>query len=507
MVTPSVVSMELLLDDLDNPALLAASSEATRARRLAEVLELRVLSQWAAAHSEDPTEGPDGDFQRRRGNVLRPVGGEGTPEVQDFCLGEFALSRGTGVTATINALADVLDLQHRLPNLWSVVRSGDAEAWIARRVARLARHLPLADVWVVDVAVAAIIAREAAGRVIAVAEAKIIEANPEVHDAKVEAERQKRYVRYGRRDELGLQTVIARIEAGDAQWIRATIERVVEIITPQHEGTCADEVRAIAFGYLARPAELLALLLENLDEEPSADGDPGGRARRGHEDTGEEAADSEPGGRARRDLTTAHLNRAIAFPADLLNALRAAGLAKLAPRAVLYIHLHEASLLSMDGVTRVEGLGAHSMAQLRLLLAGRDVVVKPVIDLAERVRSTAYEHPESLKERVHLLTGGDYWPFATSTSRHVDYDHPIPYNPHGPPGQTSIHNSGPLGRRHHRWKTHAGFRARQSGLGRYAWLTPNGLGFIVDYDGTRQVTAEEARMVIEAPAGVEIYPG
>jgi hypothetical protein len=197
----------------------------------------------------------------------------------------------------------------------------------------------------------------------------------------------------------------------------------------------------------------------------------------------------------------------LAFPADLLDALRAAGLARLAPGAVLYLHLHEAALLSMDGVTRVEGLGPMSLAQLRRLLAQRNVVIKPVIDLADRVRSTAYEHPESLKERVHLITGGDYWPFATSTSRTVDYDHPIPYDPHGPPGQTSVQNSGPLGRRHHRWKTHAGFQARQSGLARYAWLTPHGLGFIVDHHGTRQIPAEDARMIIDAPAGLDIYPG
>ncbi len=471
--------MDLLLDDLDAAGVLAATSESVRARRLAEVCDLELLSQWAAIHSGDPTEGPGGAFERRRGNVLRVLGGEGTPGVQDFCLGEIAMARGTRVTAAVNALADVLDLQHRLPNLWAVLRTGEAEVFIARRVARLSRHLPHADVWVVDVAVAAIITREAGGRVLEVAEAKIIEANPALHDDQVETERRRRYVGYGRRDELGLQTVIARIQAGDAQWIRATVERVVQIISPDHEGLGVDEIRAIAFGYLARPAELLRLLLEHTEPEPDAD---------------------------QPDPEAAAPNRALAFPADLLGALRAVGLAALAPRAVLYVHLHEAALLSMSGVTRVEGLGARSLAQLRLLLARHDVVVKPVIDLADRVRSTAYEHPESLKERVHLLTGGDYWPFATSTSRHVDYDHPIPYDSHGPPGQTSNQNSGPLGRRHHRWKTHAGYRSRQSGLGRYAWLTPHGLGFIVDYDGTRQVTGDKARMVIDAPVGVDIYP-
>ncbi len=132
--------------------------------------------------------------------------------------------------------------------------------------------------------------------------------------------------------------------------------------------------------------------------------------------------------------------------------------------------------------------------------------MKPVLDLSDRVRTTAYEHPESLKERVHLITGGDYWPYATSTNRNVDYDHPTPHAT-GPPGQTGTHNSGPLGRRHHRYKTHGGYRSRQCGQGRYVWLTPHGLGFLVDARGTRRITATHARMILDAPPGVDLHPG
>ena len=75
-----------------------------------------------------------------------------------------------------------------------------------------------------------------------------------------------------------------------------------------------------------------------------------------------------------------------------------------------------------------------------------------------------------------------------------------------PPEQTGSHNSGPLGRRHHRWKTHAGYQARQCGEGRYVWLTPHGMGFLVDHTGTRPFHPEKARMIVEAPVGVDIYP-
>ncbi len=75
----------------------------------------------------DPLEGLTPREQahaRRIGKVLRQVGGEGTPGVQDFCLGEIAMARGTGPVATRHAMADVLDLVHRLPATWAVCRSG-----------------------------------------------------------------------------------------------------------------------------------------------------------------------------------------------------------------------------------------------------------------------------------------------------------------------------------------------------------------------------------------------
>ncbi len=165
---------------------------------------------------------------------------------------------------------------------------------------------------------------------------------------------------------------------------------------------------------------------------------------------------------------------------------------------MLYVHLHESAVRGAGGIARVEGLGPMTLSSLQSLLARTRLTVKPVLDLADRVRTTAYEHPESLKERVHLTTGGDYWPYATSTARNVDYDHPTPTRATGPPGQTGTHNSGPLGRRHHRWKTHGGYRARQCGAGRYVWLTPHGLGFLAT-PGTRRISAGEARLILDAP--------
>ena len=262
---------------------------------------------------------------------------------------------------------------------------------------------------------------------------------------------------------------------------------MAEIIAPAHPHASTDELRAIAFGFLARPAELLALLLEH--NEPAE-------------------------GAATLDLDLAPdddvaPSRATDFPADLLDALRTADLSRLAPTAVLYVHLHEAALSGADSVARAEGLGPVPISALAGLLGRTRLTVRPVRDLSSRVRSTAYEHPESLKEQTYLRTAGDYWPYATSTSRHVDYDHPTPYDDTGPPDrgspQTGSHNSGPLGRRHHRWKTHAGYRSRQCGEGRYVWLTPHGLAFLVDHLGTHRIDPAKAQEIYDAPPGADLH--
>lgn len=479
------------LTDYPAAELLAAAAGAVHERRLAEVRDLEVLAQWAAVHSTDPTRGPEGSRARRLGNTLVQVGGEGTPGVQDFCLGEIALARGTGVTATSNALADVLDLQHRLPLTWAVCVRGDCEPWVARRVARISRSLPADRAGVVDSAVSRMIASESAGRVLEVAEAKVIEADPEAHEERCEAERRRRFATLGRTDEFGLRMLIARLDAGDAVAVEATVCRVVEIIEPLHPEAQRDELRALAFAWLARPAELFRLLLEHSEPEPDLELDLG----------------LDPVGEPEQPAVA----RALAFPADLLAALRDVDLSPLAPKAVLHVHLHEAALHGTSGVARVEGFGPTTLGRLSDLLGRTDLRIQPVKDLSDRVRYTAYEHPESLRDQVHLVTGGDYWPYASSTSRKVDLDHPTSFD-HGddgrdlPPDQTGSHNSGPLGRRHHRWKTHAGYRSRQCGEGRYVWLTPHGLGFLVDHAGSHRIHPEKARMILDAPAGVDIYP-
>ncbi|MDP3893752.1 hypothetical protein [Nocardioides sp.] len=480
--------------DLDPQATLASAARTVRRRRESELDDLLLASHWAALHGEDPRQGPDGE-RRSYGNRLVTVGGEGSPRVQEFCIGELAIAREVHPVSCEHTIADALDLQHRLPRTWERVVALEAEAWVARRVARMTRQLPLAAMGLVDRAVARAIAGQAPSRVLAICEAKVIEADPQAHQAKVDAEQRRRYVSLSRTDAHGLRMVIARVTAGDAVWVDAMVQRVADILAAQHPDAHRDELRSLAFGWLARPAELLQLLLEHVDDAPSSG--------EGQSDPKEQSVSEEASDTADAQPPT----RALAFPADLLEALGRMNAEKLRPSATLHLHLHEAAVAGTTaGVARVEEIGPVLLAQLIDLVGHAHVTVKPVVDLADRVTVNAYEMPEAVRERTWLRHAcADYFPHATGVRRGLDADHPEPYDPHGPPGQTGVHNAAPLGRRHHRWKTHAGYTARQVGDCRYVWRTPHGQFRLVDHLGTHHLDHDQGEMMLDAPTGVDLY--
>ena len=141
-------------------------------------------------------------------------------------------------------------------------------------------------------------------------------------------------------------------------------------------------------------------------------------------------------------------------------------------------------------LARVEGLGAPlRVADLADLLGHADIRLLPVHDLNTPRRADAYEHDNTTKDHVWLTTGGDVWPYATPGTRDsMDFDHTTPYDPHGPSGQTGTHNSAPLRRQHHRWKTHAGYTYKPTDDGQgYLWTTPHGLQARTDHTGTHRV--------------------
>jgi hypothetical protein len=422
-------------------------------QRAAQVRDLQLVLHWADLHSSDPQAEPGATPVSRGGDRLVELGGDGTPAVQELCVHELAIARQTHPASTRATMADVLDLRHRLPRTWATVVELACEPWVAAKVARMARRLDREQVELVDDAVAEAIVGQSPGRVLAIAEAKVIEADTVAHAARVDEARRRRGVWLSRTDlETGPRSVFARVEPGDAAWLDAMVERIADalvdrpdVLRAHHPDLPAalddltrDELRAIAFGWLARPEDVTALL-------------------------------SAP------DATVPRLPR---------------------QRATLYLHLHESALLgATDGVGRVERLGPATLEQITRLLGHSHVTIKPVIDLEEHVSVNAYEFPTRVAERSRLRCVGDVFPYAVSTdtqSARYDNDHPVPYDPGGPPGQTGDHNVAPLARSHHRAKTHRGYRLRQLDDATYLWTTPHGLRRLVDPTGTHELSDADA---------------
>ncbi|TDC15626.1 hypothetical protein [Kribbella albertanoniae] len=168
----------------------------------------------------------------------------------------------------------------------------------------------------------------------------------------------------------------------------------------------------------------------------------------------------------------------------------------------IYVHLTDKALAAAasaagtdprDGVLRVEGTGPMLISQLGELIGYGPYLVKPVIDLNEAVSVNCYEATERIRERVKLTHPVELFPYGTrETSGSLDLDHLEPYDPLGPPGQTSTTNLIPLGRYGHRVKTHArGWKVRRINPTTLEWTTPHGFIFHVDPTGTHRIVKTE----------------
>jgi hypothetical protein len=325
-------------------------------------------------------------------------------------------------------VADALDLRHRLPRWWQAVQELHLEPWLARKAAVLSRPLDQARVMVIDAALPDDLAEISPARLLDIVRAKVIEADPARHARLLDEQLKRRYVSLSQTDEFGLRHVIARVRAGDAVWIDATLERVADLIAGRFPAdTTRDVLRSEALGWLARPEDLLALL----------HGQPSPTPRQ---------------------------------------------------RAVLHVHLSEAAVGTDNHVARVEDLGPILTREVPEWLRHCHVTVQPVIDLHDQVAVDAYEHPDSVRNRVALRTPADSFPHANQVTRTIDLDH-VERFVHGRPGQTGDHNTQPLSRTGHRAKTHAGYRVRQLRPGVYVWRTPHGLTRLVDHRGTTVLPA------------------
>ncbi|WP_408898658.1 hypothetical protein ACJ5H2_06000 [Nocardioides sp. R1-1] len=362
------------------------------------------------------------------------------------------------MAATRSALADAFDLRHRLPTVWAGVRDARCEPWVVRKVARMSRRLDVEQVRIVDAAVAAAL-DEAPSRILAIAEAKVVEADQAAHAERIAANRERRGVWYPaprpgsqvdddpQTNTAGIATVFARIDEADDQ-----------------PPPSMDHWRAEAFAMLADPAAVLTFL-GSLDDTDAHKTDAD---KMDADDPSEHDSPRRPDGAS----------------------------------AELVVHLSLGEAGAFGPVARVEGLGPRLLSQVRELLARHTAVTLiPVVDLHAGRCVNGYEHPTDVRHRVELRTLGDVFPHAATLfhrrGRAPDHDHTVPYDRHGPPGQTGDHNDTPLTRHHHRAKTHLGYTVLQLGPDRWVWGTPHGLYRLVTTTGTTTLTQAEYHLLTE----------
>ena len=169
-------------------------------------------------------------------------------------------------------------------------------------------------------------------------------------------------------------------------------------------------------------------------------------------------------------------------------------------QVVLYVHLAEAAIRGESGgFGRCENTRSPISAdQVRDWCANADaqVVVKPVIDLADHHHVDAYEVPDRIAEQSTLINHACVFPWCTRSARACDSDH---IEPHDTGGPTCSDNIAPLCRKHHRLKTHGGWSYTRIEAGTFLWTSPHGYTYLRDRTGTLDVSRGRPRAPTTPP--------
>jgi hypothetical protein len=170
-----------------------------------------------------------------------------------------------------------------------------------------------------------------------------------------------------------------------------------------------------------------------------------------------------------------------------------------------------------EAVVRWDGVGAITAQFVREHLRPvHSFVIQPVLDLAHMAPVDAYEIPDRHRKAVLLRTPADCFPFSSALpdpTTPVDIDHSEAHR-RAPAGtgqeafMSRLDNYGPLGRFHHRVKTHGRWVVRQPFAGIYLWRDPHGQIYLVDHSGTHKITTPgtTAGPATTSDLEIEIHP-
>ena len=426
--------------DIDTAAVLAA---ARRERFDADAAEARLLQhalRWADLHrASDTADQRAATF----GDTPVPLGGAGTPQVLQFAVIEFGAALGLSRRSAEHLFAEVLELGYRLPRTWARVTAGTLKSWRARHIANATLALSPEAAAYVDARVAAVADRISARELQRLIDTAIARFMPFHAEEIAEAAEQGQFVEIqaDRPSYTGTCRLAGELDLPDA----LDLERALQAGAEQQKDLGSDlplgARMAKALGNLAR-GELVLDYNSGLPDSAKVDG--------------------------------------VAPP-------------KAVPRQVnLYLHLSEEAITGTHpGTGLVENRGDQLVTadQVREWCgtAGK-VTVRPVLDLNEEITSPGYRPSELLKEQVALRDRWCPFPYCECSARYGDKDHIDPFDPDGPPGQTSSSKLAAPCRTHHRLKTFSDWTYTVVGPGAYLWRSPHGYVFLKDQTGTRDLT-------------------
>lgn len=451
---------------------LERAAAASAARRRADVEVLESALAWAHAHpaaSQGEAAGWRSDAVPTSGTYAAalfgekaiPIAGPGAPLVAEFAVFELAAALDQSHEATLALLGDVLDLAHRLPRLWGLVRALRVPAHLGREAARQSRDLDLDTVGHADRLLVWQPRRLNPHRVgVLVHEARLY-ADPDRaiadHDAALGA--RKVDVRLDR-GAPGTGEVFMVLDEADTIAFDHTVSAMASTIGALGHPGDLDVRRAHAVGLLADPQAALDLL-------------------------------SGAAGDVERDEAVCVADDLAHAPATPFRRHASTGGGS-GGEVLLVLHVTDRDLLSDGaGVAHSPVLGPVLTGRLRswLLTAGT-VTIKPVVDLAPEAHPAVDRHdpPARMAEAVRLRDATCVYPRCGRPSERCDLDHVDPYTPPdegGPPGQTHPLNLAPLCRKHHRAKTFGDFTYRRLGDGSYEWTLPTGIRITTDPSTSR----------------------
>jgi len=362
------------LDSARDVLVFARESQAAANRAQADLMIAAVT--WAEQH---PPESIDeaATWITPGGDTGLTLAGEGAPLVAEFCIAEFALAIGRSTDGGRALVAAAVELKYRLPRVWTRVRSGDLEAWRARRIAEETFGLSQEAAAFVDAQVAPFAHRigiAALERLIAEAIARFM---PEkaAEEALKAADGRHFTVDHQQVSFGGTSQLTGELDLADALDLDAAVAKGAQELLSLGSTDSLDVRRSIAVGQIAR---------NQLAFELTAT-------------TGWSSSER----RERTDETT---------PSSSQRAK--------ARQVVLHVHLSDTAIIGNSGsleLARVENQRRILTAdQIRTWCANPDaqVIVKPVIDLNEHIHVEGYEVPDRLREQITLRDQACVFPCA-----------------------------------------------------------------------------------------------